>query len=594
MNFTRQSILFISGLDKSVSENQLYQLFNEFPISYIKIAKDHVTKESYGYAFVGLKNHTRAEEALIKLNFTKLGKKTIHISWYNREPNNLRNNPECNIFVKNLPKNLTHKEFHDYFSLYGDVVSAKLAEDEDGEILGYGFVLYDNQESASTAIEQAKELKGKNIYLGQFIKNKPKKTAAFNNVYVRNIPKHWTMEDVTNYFTRYGELGSVILKEPSLENLSRADSDNNIPEYKKNAILSHKFAFVCFKDFNAAKQCVNKASYLKLHCIETNAIIEHIAIMIKHKVEEENVYKCAVYLLENKPNYEEILKDENLLHETFQEFQKELKENDGVYLIKDKEDRLECCQALKKKERIKKLKQLYERIKKQIREKYKFCNLYVKNLPANFDDAALRSIFAKYGEIKSCKTVRKELFLSYMGVKRIVKVFGFVCYFKPESAREAKLALNGKPFSISKNDQVNNIKLFVDYHQNKHERAEYLKLKMLSQKSAFNKQILPPNVFAHQLLRRFPAQQAMGAFGPMNMQVPIMKPQQMDANTRRDYYGEKLYSKICTNPIFANYSEFFSKIVGIFLDLDDNVIERLLSDDLYFDNQVMETIKVKL
>jgi len=100
VSFTRQSILFISGLDKTVNENMLYQLFNEFPISYIKIAKDHQSRDSFGYAFVGFKNHSKAEDAIIKLNYSKLGKKTIRISWYNREPNNYRNHPEYNVFVK--------------------------------------------------------------------------------------------------------------------------------------------------------------------------------------------------------------------------------------------------------------------------------------------------------------------------------------------------------------------------------------------------------------------------------------------------------------------------------------------------------------
>lgn len=59
MSYPKQSILFISGLDKTVNENQLYTLFNEFPISYIKIAKDHQSRESYGYAFVGFKSHSK-------------------------------------------------------------------------------------------------------------------------------------------------------------------------------------------------------------------------------------------------------------------------------------------------------------------------------------------------------------------------------------------------------------------------------------------------------------------------------------------------------------------------------------------------------
>ena len=61
MSYPRQSILFISNLDKSANETMLYQLFNEFPVSYIKIAKDHQTRDSYGYAFVGFKNHAKGK-----------------------------------------------------------------------------------------------------------------------------------------------------------------------------------------------------------------------------------------------------------------------------------------------------------------------------------------------------------------------------------------------------------------------------------------------------------------------------------------------------------------------------------------------------
>jgi polyadenylate-binding protein len=151
-----------------------------------------------------------------------------------------------------------------------------------------------------------------------------------------------------------------------------------------------------------------------------------------------------------------------------------MKENDDVYLFKDKNDRLECCQALKKKDRIKRLKKLYEKIKKQIKEKYRFCNLYVKNLPDSFDEEHLRSLFTKFGEIRSCKTVRKELYSSYLGIKRSVKVFGYVCFFDPAHAREAKLQLSGT--------NIGNNRLFVDYHQSKSERNDYLKLKMVNNK----------------------------------------------------------------------------------------------------------------
>ena len=130
--------------------------------------------------------------------------------------------------------------------------------------------------------------------------------------------------------------------------------------------------------------------------------------------------------------------------------------------------------ALKKAERIKRLKILFEKIKKQIKEKYMLCNLYVKNLPDNFDEPQLNELFAKYGPIRSCKLVKKELVQSYLGIKRSVKLFGYVCFFEKEHAHEALAALN--------NAQVfqNAGKLFVDYHKSKQDRTEFLKLKMLA------------------------------------------------------------------------------------------------------------------
>ncbi len=191
MSFPKQSILFVSGLDKSVNENMLSTLFTEFTISYLKIAKDHTTRESFGYAFVGFKNQQKAEEALNKLNYTKLQKKTIRISWYNREPNNYRNVPEYNVFVKKIAPTVTAKDFHEHFSKFGNIISARIVEDEEGDVVGYGFVLYDKPESAMLAIREGNnmEFHGKKLGVGQFLKNKPKKAPQYNNVYVKNIPK---------------------------------------------------------------------------------------------------------------------------------------------------------------------------------------------------------------------------------------------------------------------------------------------------------------------------------------------------------------------------------------------------------------------
>jgi polyadenylate-binding protein len=99
--------------------------------------------------------------------------------------------PEFNVFVKKIHKDIKPKEFHDFFSKYGNIISAKLVEDEEGDSIGCGFVLYDSVEAARSAIKEGNnfEWKGKKIYVGPFIKNRPKKLPQFNTVYVKNLPK---------------------------------------------------------------------------------------------------------------------------------------------------------------------------------------------------------------------------------------------------------------------------------------------------------------------------------------------------------------------------------------------------------------------
>ena len=201
-------------------------------------------------------------------------------------------------------------------------------------------------------------------------------------------------------------------------------------------------------------------------------------------------------------------------------------------------------------------------------------------------------MFEKYGKIRSCKTVRKELLQSYLGVKRSVKVFGFVCFFESEHARDAKKDLNEREIN-------NKLKLFVDYHQSKREREEILKLKMLNQSqkimqrqmminSPSNLQDMPfpgmirnlgivqGNFFGQQMLRKFPQNAGfprpqvpnMG-FNNNNFVNPNLNNMNnnnnnnnrntidigmMDKTTKTEFFGEKLFNKISTNQSFIKFS----------------------------------------
>ena len=45
-----------------------------------------------------------------------------------------------NIFVKNISKNVTEREFEEFFTYFGQVFSSKISYDEKGESRGYGYL----------------------------------------------------------------------------------------------------------------------------------------------------------------------------------------------------------------------------------------------------------------------------------------------------------------------------------------------------------------------------------------------------------------------------------------------------------------------
>ena len=85
------------------------------------------------------------------LNYAPVKGRPIRVMWSQRDPA-LRKNGSGNIFIKNLDPLIDSKALHDTFSAFGDILSCKVAMDENGS-KGYGFVHFDLLESAEAAIE---------------------------------------------------------------------------------------------------------------------------------------------------------------------------------------------------------------------------------------------------------------------------------------------------------------------------------------------------------------------------------------------------------------------------------------------------------
>ncbi|PPS05519.1 hypothetical protein GOBAR_AA15127 [Gossypium barbadense] len=98
--------LYVGDLDVSVTDEQLYQTFGEVaPVVSVRVCRDTATGRSLGYGY-------------------------------------------------NLDKSIDHKALHDTFSSFGNILSCKISTDGLGQSKGYGFVQFDNEESAQNAIDK--------------------------------------------------------------------------------------------------------------------------------------------------------------------------------------------------------------------------------------------------------------------------------------------------------------------------------------------------------------------------------------------------------------------------------------------------------
>ncbi|CAK9142921.1 unnamed protein product [Ilex paraguariensis] len=86
-----------------------------------------------------------------------------------------------------------------------------------GQSKGYGFVQFDNAESAQSAIDKLNgmPLNDKQVYVGHFLRKQERDSVMsktkFNNVYVKILADFTTYEDLMKTFGEYGPITSAIV-----------------------------------------------------------------------------------------------------------------------------------------------------------------------------------------------------------------------------------------------------------------------------------------------------------------------------------------------------------------------------------------------
>merc|ERR1712106_1027887 len=239
--------VFIKNLDKSIDNKAMYDTFSAFGnILSCKVAQD-ADGASKGYGFVHFETEEAAMNAIQKVNGMLLNEKKVLVGRFVPRKEREKELGEkakkfTNVYIKNFGEDLGDEKLKEVFSKFGKITSYKVVKEKDvssseesGEILadesgknkGFGFVSFEDSESAEKAVDELNgvEMFGKTLYVGRAQKKAERqqelkkkfeqlKLERLNryqgvNLYVKNLDDTIDDERLRKEFAPYGTITSA-------------------------------------------------------------------------------------------------------------------------------------------------------------------------------------------------------------------------------------------------------------------------------------------------------------------------------------------------------------------------------------------------
>jgi polyadenylate-binding protein len=247
--------LYVGELNPDVTEAMLFELFNQIgPVSSIRICRDAITRRSLGYGYVNYHNVADGEKALQELNYASIKTIPCRIMWSQRDPS-VRRSGDGNVFIKDLDASIDNKALHELFSTFGNILSCKVVVDDRGVSKGYGFVHFEDKESAEAAITALNGLllNDKKVFVGPHVSRKDRVAqtdaarATYTNVFVKNLDEAVTDDQLEALFAPFGKITSALVSRDEASQRSKG------------------FAFVNFETHPCAEAAVAALNGTEFH-----------------------------------------------------------------------------------------------------------------------------------------------------------------------------------------------------------------------------------------------------------------------------------------------------------------------------------------
>jgi len=254
--------IFIKNLDKNIDHKGLYDTFSAFGnILSCKIAVDE-KGQSKGYGFVHYETKEAAQEAIGKVNGMMLNDKKVFVGEFmsKRERHEKLGDQQKkfkNVFVKNFGTEFDTEKLKEKFSEYGEITSCVVMLDDTGKSKGFGFVAFEDHESAERAVEEmdGQEFENNKITVcraqkkaersmelkNKFEAQKIERISRYQgvNLYIKNLEDGIDDERLRTEFSQYGTITSA--------KVMKDDKAN-----------SKGFGFVCFSSPDEATKAVTE------------------------------------------------------------------------------------------------------------------------------------------------------------------------------------------------------------------------------------------------------------------------------------------------------------------------------------------------